>query len=74
MKIILTYQNFRINGTCNISHTFSWTLTNQSARLISAKKIKDNYLLGMAVCGPSSQSRPPVESLSLPLLSLLCIR
>lgn len=31
-------------------------------------------LLGMAVGGPSSQSRPPVESLSLPLLSLLCIR
>lgn len=31
-------------------------------------------LLDMAVGGPSSQSRPPVESLSLPLLSLLCIR
>lgn len=31
-------------------------------------------LFDIAVGGPSSQSRPPVESLSLPLLSLLCIR
>lgn len=42
--------------------------------LLNALFKNDKYLFDIAVGGPSSQSRPPVESLSLPLLSLLCIR